>query len=144
METKERIKKIEAAAGERLLEAIDSVISAENALTGIKGLEGVGKENITDCFEWKSLRFRGEHPELYSETISPGRCDPADYLAEILAEGARRSIPNMFSLKGVSVRLKPTLYEFQISGSISEDDFEKFSGLREEWYGLEDGNRSDK
>jgi hypothetical protein len=144
MTTKERIEQIQYAAEEKLLEAIDNLIAAEKVLTEIKGLESMDQENLTDYFGWLSLKFHGEHPELFAEKISLEKSGPEYYLAETLAEIAKKSIPSMYDLKGVSIRLTPKMYSFCISGSISEDNLEKLSGLRREWYGHDSKNQSDK
>lgn len=117
---------------DKLMEAMDAYIRCEKFFIDDEGCSEVTAENITDSFEWLSLKFWDRFPKFYEQTLERQSDIPEVRMAEILGVIAKKSIPNMFCLNGVSIRLIQNDYRFCISGSISEDDFQKLSGLRRE------------
>jgi hypothetical protein len=137
-----RWKKEQHVASDKLIESMDALIEAENILAKESGMADFNMENIKDSFWWLSLKFLDSHPEVAAEMLSHPSDIPKERLAEILSEAVRKSIPSSCVLRGLSIRLRSNSYDFCISGSISEDDFEKLSGLREEWLYPECENQS--
>jgi hypothetical protein len=86
-------------------------------------------EDIDSSFLWTYLQSPAMSPELCGLQIEHPLSESYNQLAGALALLLKKQFPKELQMQGLSIRTEGNTFQFCISGSISEDNLQKFLEL---------------